>query len=529
MTRLFRDAEPAPQPTDLPRVSLAPPLTAWTTALMIRVFGADSTFALTGASFLAAATAALSAARLGRRLGSPRVGLLTAICCAGHPLLLNSAHTCAPGALGICLTTVAFERFLAHLDGTVGIWSGTLFVAGLAWGGAWLALGWPAASLGVALSLHALIYREAADPREPVEFARGSYYPWQQLRRSLLIWVTVGIATGGWWLAKTWSENGLGATFVWLLDPAPNPISPLFPSALRIREWGETFGSAFLWGWTAIGVLTMVSARRGESAIRPDGRRIAVLVWWVVLLLGRMATSAAGADPTIWDLLQVVPVSLSAAFGMEAAFSRSLRKDWFAFGIIVGLVSLAIHIPLSDSPTMAWSFCAGAVVCLTPAIFNVIETRTGRWRERQIRRALMGLLVGTWLAHLSWGIAQSLPPNRVESRLVARLLHERDAGLKPDAIVLVADAAPSRTLVFQFRRLWPTAPILAADRWETAVSQSFRVVQNWADSNFLVVELTRRDSQFRRPGSGWIITAVGEPRRYHGSRLALHQVRVQTP
>ena len=222
-----------------------------------------------------------------------------------------------------------------------------------------MALGWPTASLGVALALHGLLYRDTADRNEPADFARGGYLPWQQLRRSLIFWLFLGIATGGWWVARTWAENGLGATFAWLLDPSPNPISPLFPSALRIRTWGETVGNTFLWGWILIGILTMLTHRNGESPARPDGRRLAVLVWWLVLLLCRMAASASGADPTIWDLLQVIPSSLTAAIGMETVIDRSLRMGWFALGVAVGLISLAIHIPGLDSPAMAWSFCAG--------------------------------------------------------------------------------------------------------------------------------------------------------------------------
>jgi hypothetical protein len=83
--------------------------------------------------------------------------------------------------------------------------------------------------------------------------------------------------------------------------------------------------------------------------------------------------------------------------------------------------------------------------------------------------------------------------------------------------------------MFQLRRQWPQLPLVAADRWETAISRTLTVVDNWADTEFLVVELTQRDSQFRRPGPGWIVTAVGDPRRYYGEQLSLHRVSIQSP
>jgi hypothetical protein len=54
-------------------------------------------------------------------------------------------------------------------------------------------------------------------------------------------------------------------------------------------------------------------------------------------------------------------------------------------------------------------------------------------------------------------------------------------------------------------------------------------VDNWAEAEFLVIELTRRESQFRRPGMGWTVVPVGESRRYYGNQLTVHRVSVLSP
>jgi len=70
---------------------------------------------------------------------------------------------------------------------------------------------------------------------------------------------------------------------------------------------------------------------------------------------------------------------------------------------------------------------------------------------------------------------------------------------------------------------------VTADHWEAATSRTLAVVDDWADAQFLVVELTRRDSQFRRPAAGWIVHPVSEPRRYYDDQLTLHTVSIQSP
>ncbi len=94
---------------------------------------------------------------------------------------------------------------------------------------------------------------------------------------------------------------------------------------------------------------------------------------------------------------------------------------------------------------------------------------------------------------------------------------------------LTAEARPTQTLEFQLRRCWPNVPYIAADRWDTTVSRSLPQGDQGSAADVFVVELTRRDSQFRRTGTGWIVDPVGEPRRYHGEKLTMHRVRLQTP
>jgi hypothetical protein len=519
----FLEQSPPSQPAESP----TPPLHTWLTMLMMLAFGVDSPVALVGVSYLAAAGTVLAMARLGRRLGRPRVGLLAAFCCAGTPLLLNGAHTGTPETLGACLQVVCLERFFAHLEGTVAPWSGRLLVAGLAWGGSWLALGWPALTLGIALTLHPLLYRESQGGGSGLGKLGGSTLT--LFRRSVMIWWMIAGVVGGWWYVQAIGKTGIIATFAWLLDPTPNAISPLFPSARGIALWGETAGHVFLWGWTAIGLAWIVSQRSKPRTAEGNGRMIALLSWWLMLVLCRLAAAMAGADPTVWDVLQVAPACLTAALGMESVLDRSARAGWFAMGIGVGLVSVAVHLRGVDMAELRWAVAAGGVLCLAPVLANLIQVRSVSWEEPQVRRALSGLLISTAVAHGAWGVGQSVAESPADARLADRLAAVKESGLQPGAIVIVSDAPPLRSLMFQFRRRWPEVPLVAADRWETAVPRTFADVRDWADAEFLVVELTRRESQFRRPGAGWLVTQIDEPRRYLGERLTLHRVRVQTP
>ncbi len=501
-----------------------PPLATWLTAWLMRVFGAESRIVLISVSSLAVAGTVFSAARLGRRLGGPRVAFLTVLCCAGHPLLLNCTQTCSPESLGACLMTVSLERFLAHLDGSVGIWSGRLLASGLAWGGCMLALGWPALALGIVLMIHALLC--SASPgalTAPAIAAR------QNFRRSLAVWWFAGVVSGGWLLISALRAQGMAAAFDGLIESEANPISPLFPDASRIVHWGTTMGHLFLLGWMALGVFTVLRNPQALFSEQNDGRALAVLLWWLILFLGRSFAAQAGADPTLWDVLQVVPACLMAASGMEAVLQRTVSREWLLSGILVGLWSLAVHVPLGNTPALHGALFAGTLVCLTPLIWNLVQARSVRWTEGQIRTALCGLLLSTAIAHLGWGVAQAFPGTVSEVRLAEQLAKLKDSSPPPGAVVIVTDSPPSRALVFQLRRTWPQAPLIVADRWETAVSQLLPSVGNWSDAEFLVVELTRRDSQFRRPGAGWIVSPAGEPRRYRGDKLTLHRVSIQSP
>jgi hypothetical protein len=508
--------------------SASPPLATWMTTFVMFLFGVDSPASLVAVSYLAAAGTVLSAAKFAQRFGPARLGLLTAICCAGHPLLLNAAHLCSPEALGICFLTLALERFLAHLDGSVGVWSGRLFAAGLAWGASWLAIGWPALALGAALAIHAMIYREPRHPGQPTQVASPRFASFVKFRSSLVVWGIAGGLVGSVWLLPALANGELTETFQWLRDPAPNPISPLYPSARKIALWGETAGATFLWGWIAIGLLSLLGNRR-DHANRRDGRHIALLLFWLIVLICRVAAAMIGADPTVWDVLQIVPACVTAALGMELVLDRTVSGSWLTTGIVIGLASLAIHLPQIDAADLRWPLLLGGAVGLTPVVVNLAQERSWLWREGQLRRALVGLLVSTWLAHGTWGIVQSLPESMVDAQLSERLAKVKASGLEPGAIVIVADASPSRSLELQFRRRWPLSPLVTADRWETAVSEMFRVARNWADCDFLVAELTRRESQFRRPGNGWIVSPVSEPRRYYGDKLTLNKVSVQSP
>lgn len=503
-----------------------PRLASWLTAVTLSTWPLP--WGLLLVSYLSVAGTILAAARLGRRFGIDRLAGLTALCCAGCPLLLNSAHLAGPGALGLCLMTVALERFLAHLDTSVGVWSGRLLAASLAWGGAWLAIDWPAATLGAALLVHAVLYVPWHDDREhPSEFGRP--IPLKKYRRSLAVFVVIGLAIGIWGQWQEISEHGLTASMAWLFNPTPHAASPLFPDAEQIAAWGGGVGVAFAWGWILLGGVTMLRGQPRLSARIADGRGVLLAVWWASLIICRAVVSASGNDPTLWDMLQTVPAALTAAIGMETVIERRTTRGQLAIAILFGLGSLAIFVPMVNTVSMRTAFAIGAAICLEPIARNLWESRSFHWKESQRRRALRGLVVGTWAASITWAVWQTAPASQVDLQIDRKFDRVRAELPSPAAVIVVSQSPPRQALLFQLRQHWPEAMLVAADRWDAAISSTLSTVDDWADAQFLVVELTHRDSQFRRPAAGWIVRPLGDPRRYYDNQLTMHRISIQSP
>ncbi len=314
----------------------------------------------------------------------------------------------------------------------------------------------------------------------------------------------------------------------WMFDPTPHAASPFYPKIQLMAQWGAAVGVMFLWGWISIGMVAIVQ-QQASVLTRTDGRGMVLILWWVALLICRVVVDRSSADTTMWDIWRCVPACIIAAIGMELVIERRVPSIWLSAAVIIGLSSLTLLIPLIDSVAVHSAVLLGAAICLAPIIRNLWESRSLQWTETQTRRVMLGLLISTWLAHLAWGIAQTKPTSRIDARLERQLNAVQTDLPQPGAVIVVSQSRPARTLLFQLRQHWPDAPLVTDDRWESAISRTLSSVDNWAESQFLVVELTPRDSQFRRPSAGWIVTPVGEPRRYHGDQLTLHAVAIQSP
>jgi hypothetical protein len=417
----------------------APPLMTWLTAGVMAVFGVPLPWGLTAISYLAAAFTVIWAAKLARRLSVPRVALLTALACAGSPLLLNSAHAGGPEALGLCLATISLERFFAHLDARVGRWSWRLFGSALAWGGCWLAIGWPALCLGLAISLYPWTF---SSPSIPGDASPRS--PHRRLRSSLAAWWVVGLLIGTTGMVSTVIRHGWTSTLQWLLDDTPNEISPLFPSMTAIETWGGSVGLMFLSGWVLLGLFAMRHRPRSMFPAGEEGRIAVVMCWWIAVIVGRMLCAAAGADPTLWDVLQIVPGCFAAALGMEYVLQRLSGAIELACGLLVGSLAILLHVPHVESPEFSAALGLGGAAILLPIVWNLFQSRSFRWNEPQKRRALQGLVISTWLALLTWGIAQSAPHSAADAQLSAQLSGVNQLVSEPGGLIIVSATSPPR-------------------------------------------------------------------------------------
>jgi hypothetical protein len=512
--------------TNLAPLQGAPPLSTWLTMGGMSLVGLRPPVSLMLVSYLAVAVTVLFAAKLGRRFGSARLGFLTALLCAVHPLLLNGAHTCGPEALGLCFLTISFERFLAHLDGSPSIWSGRLLVSALAWGAAWLSIGWQAFALGFAFIMVSFIipFRfPAFDAANPVIVTQ--YAGRKRLRHSVLIWFAIGIVSGGWWIAGQAYQHGLSATWQWIQQSAPNAISPLYPQAELIRRQGVMIGHAFLTGWACLGLISLIRHREQLLPPFPDRRSIMIIIFGMRLLVWRIMLSTDNEDPTPCDLLLTLPFCLLSALGMEALMRRICRPADLAIAILVGLVNIVQTIPYLQDQAALTLVGVGAAVCLLPLLMNFVQSRTWRWSEFQRRRALRGLILGTWLCHGGWGILQSRSTSPGERGLAVQLGNSFRTLPHPDALLLISQTPPPATLEFQLRARWPQTQILAADRWETALALGGSLLPPERSAGFLAIELNRRGMPIHLPEPGWAVTSGGEPFRYRGFQVTSYHVK----
>jgi len=278
-----------------------------------------------------------------------------------------------------------------------------------------------------------------------------------------------------------------------------------------------------------LGLPALFSPRGRQVLEASHGRAMLIVWWWILLIAGRFIAVGLGADPTLWDVLQIVPASFAAATGMTMVAQRRVSAGGLAIGVAVGIISLFVHSINIKNRILDWSILSGAAICLIPLVATFFTMRKRAWTESQRRWALRGLVVSTVFAHRLWGVAQSFSGSNVEFRLARQLSRLKSTVPSPSAILIVNESEPSRSLEFQLRRCWPESALMLTNRWEAAVSENLSRLENWSTSEFLVVELSHRDTQFRLPGAGWIVTPVGEPRRYRGDKLTMHRVRIQSP
>lgn len=342
------------------------------------------------------------------------------------------------------------------------------------------------------------------------------------------MWFAIGMAAGGWWIAATISQLGLQATWQWILQSAPNAISPLYPHADLIRRQGVMVGHAFLTGWAVLGVISLLRHRALLLPTFPELRYVMVMIFGMRLLVWRIMLASDLQDPTPCDLLLTTPLCLLAAFGVEAIIRRITRPAELLIAVLVGAANILQAVPYFDQAAVHAVFGLGAAACLLPVAMNFIQSRSWRWSEFQRRLALRGLILGTCICHGGWGILQSRATSPSERNLAAQLGNIARSVSKPDAVLVISRTAMPPTLEFQLRARWPQTNVLQSDRWDAALASAASLSPAEKSNTLLAIELDRRGTPTAVLEPGWDVNSGGEPFRFRGYQLTSYQVRRKT-
>lgn len=516
-----------------------PPLAAWLNGFVIRVLGPSHPLSPSLVSLLATGAAIWLATRCAWRIGGANTALISALLMCSHPLVLESAVVPTNTAIGICLFLASVFGLQRHLERKNSLFSPSLLLSSVTWGFTLLAVGPVAFSLPLVFIILNGTFRRLAQglPEQPkTECVIGCWTS----KRSLLIFVCVGLAVGGWWEIMMLSRYGL--TF-WRPWWACLPKECLFQGD---SEWQSTVcpllqqsgtewmvQSAMLLGWMLIGLHRLLRDRRRSTNETARRRYQLLLLWWSVMLFGRIAAEIWGtfafSNTSIWNIALVTPTILLASLGFGSVSERliSSRGEAVLITSVVGLI--AWRLTISAFAGIVAAGLTAAILFLGPRLRSAAGRGQSDWTEATWRQLLRLTVYGSLAVCLSAGLGMRSGRHPDENRL-ANLKNRLIALPDVRRISLVASRDPIPVaLSYLLRCRWPHAELVASEGWDLGMTEAMEKEGQMPASRFLVLEWTRRDIRISADASQyWQMSAVGEPMRFYGRRLSLVLIEPKT-
>jgi len=408
-----------------------PVLVTWLMAMAISVLG-PSAIAVRSCSVLATAATAYATYLIGRRLVSPRVGLLAMLVVAFNPLMLVEGTAATADAVLIAFITCAMAGLVWRLTSTVAVWPAVLFGGALA--GALLTKG-PVGLL-------------------PILVGAGVLWPRRNDRRSRAIAgefgaaALVGLAVFcGWALLADRAAGGRLLSSRFLLEHVSRPVEghggnlllwlPFYPAVaiVGLAPWSPYLPAALHRLW------------QGDER-RPDLNRL--LVWWIACPFVAFTVAVTKLPHYVlpaWPALAIA-VAIAAAGAFDAQDDRN-DASWLRGGVALAVIPAAVMLAalaaaqfLAHSPGLAWSLVPAelAMVVMLPLI--VTSLHRGRWHAALAMTIAAAVLLPL-VAAAGLSRVEALKP---VPRLAATILSRADSA---STVATLGFDEPSLTFVLQ--------------------------------------------------------------------------------
>ncbi len=509
-------------------LQFAAPLSSWTTAFVLSTAPRPWPSAVVYVSAAATAATGFGVYVAFRRLAGARFALWTTLLVCCHPLVLASATTPSPRALGCCLQVAAFGCLLRHgLTGgrVVGGWN---VAAGALLGLTWLASG-PFFVVGVTTTvLYAVLRTAFGRPPESVSVRR----PFLRSLGAVAVVVGVAVLVGGWWSVVAAVEFGGPVWAGWFQlveDVGVDPRGPGDVLHALVDQVGWLAGFVLCGAWRC---LQLIRHERNEP------RRVAAL------LLAWAVTASAGCLFAVWcvprltdeaflagQATAVVPFVALAVVGIEAVRDRSVGPVGTTVVALtsvlvrcaVGLFDHSVPVPWWDGFAVGWF--------LPVALLVSVSALWGAWRAKRlsdhlVRPVVGGVVVAVVVGQLVTGIMLARRTNGDDPAVMA--FHE---GLAKhgdvERVFVVGDRALEPRIEFVCRAVWAPVDVVNVPNRDTAVAAVLESDPPLRRS--VLVDAGDDDRPFDDRRGRFDVAVVSPRRLFAGRRLRAHVVTVRDP